>query len=94
MISRELVSKFANNLRSYAPGMQRAEMENIASDYFQAADFLEELQALCDEKDAAIEELMNQLETQAHAKVYGQSFEQDGEVLAYGESFPHSGANK
>lgn len=90
MIIREIVSNFAKNLRSYAPGMQRAEMKIIASDYSQAADYIEELISLCDEKDATIEELSNPMETHAHANAYGQSFEQDGEVIAFGESFPYT----
>lgn len=90
MIIRYIVSNFAKSLRLYAPGMQRAEMKIIASDYSQAADYIEELQALCDEKDATIEELCAQMVKEGHAKAYGQSFEQDGEVIAFGESFPYA----
>lgn len=57
MISREQVIKLIEDLRSYEPGMRRAQMHLIADDYWTAASIIEELQALCDEKDATINEM-------------------------------------
>ena len=85
MISREQVNKTIGDLRSYEPGMRRMKMHLVADDYRTAALLIEELQALCDEKDATIDDLRNQLETEALEKSYKEQrgFEQDGEVLAY-----------
>ena len=85
MISREETIKLIEELRLYSHGMLRMSMTACANDYQLAATVIEELQALCDEKDATIDELRNQLETEAHEKSYKEQrgFEQDGEVLAY-----------
>jgi hypothetical protein len=65
VIEKELLLRKIADYRVYSLGMQRASLHQVAGDYEEASNFIEELLALCDEKDATIDELRNQLEHDA-----------------------------
>jgi hypothetical protein len=62
MISKEEISNLVASLKTYEGGIRRAGLSLVADDYNWSITVIEELQALCDEKDATIDELRSQLE--------------------------------